>query len=275
MKHARFLSFLIAFFCIGSIDAQDMVTLRNGKNINAKILEINSKSVQFKRADNPAGPSYNYDVCELDSIKFSNGTVERFAPCDKNNGGIGFTLPANGSINVNLNTLNRQSMTEQPIDPRSIIYTGMHTFHVNNVHVPRQMVREIMKRDNPKASQEFEKGFANENSGTALAVIGCSALLGGILWAAAESGMAEEETQTGSSRDDDPNYTGPAVTMGIGALFTLIGLVSEFQARQSYTKAVMMYNQAIGFGGPQTQQKETWSWALGPAPSGVGLTVRF
>jgi hypothetical protein len=275
MTHTRFWSFLMAFFCLSAIAAQDMVTLRNGKNINAKILEINSKSVQFKRTDNLSGPSYNYDICDLDSIKFSNGTVERFAPCEKNNGNIGFNLPANGSVNVNLNTLNRQSMTEQPIDPRSIIYTGLHTFHINNVHVPRQMVREIMRRDNPKAAQEFEKGFANENGGTALCVIGGSTLLGGLIWAAVEAGVSDEESQTISSRREDPNYTGPAVTMGIGALFTLIGLVSDFQARQSYTRAVMMYNDALGFGSPQTQEKEAWSWSFGPAPNGVGLTVKF
>lgn len=51
--------FLVAAFAsMVCIQAQDVITKRNGDEILAKILEVNPTEIKYKRYDNPDGPLY-------------------------------------------------------------------------------------------------------------------------------------------------------------------------------------------------------------------------
>jgi len=77
MKKLKFL-FTIVFVIRGicSIFAQDTIVLKSGAEIQAKVLEINSVEIKYKRFDNPEGPTIVIGKAEVLSIKYENGAQE-------------------------------------------------------------------------------------------------------------------------------------------------------------------------------------------------------
>jgi hypothetical protein len=268
MKFKLFPLLTVCLVATFSMSAQDVINTRDGRQIKAKVGVINSKIVQFHRSDNLNGPVYEYSVCELSSIVFENGTTENFAPCNQpdNTPTVTATPNANTNLNVNLNTVTRQSMTETPIPANHILYTGFHTFHVNNVLLPRQMVREIMRKNNAKAYTEFEKGFQAENTGRVLEILGGITVAGGITGVAINAGSGTD--------GEDKNTTPGWVATGLGALVFVIGAGATFNARTHYSKSVLMYNESLTYQ-QAPQPKEVAHWALGGTPNGVGFSLRF
>lgn len=63
-------------FPIKSIEGCDVIALKNGEEINAKILEISQTEIKYKKCDNLDGPTYIIPKSNATKIKFSNGTTE-------------------------------------------------------------------------------------------------------------------------------------------------------------------------------------------------------
>jgi hypothetical protein len=60
------------------LNAQDVITKRNGTEVQAKVLEITAAEVKFKRFDNPSGPLYILPVADIRMIRYENGTKDSF-----------------------------------------------------------------------------------------------------------------------------------------------------------------------------------------------------
>ena len=60
--------------------AQDIVVLRDGTQIAAKVLQVGTYEIKYVKTDNPNGPTYVLAVNELARIVYQNGTVDEFAP---------------------------------------------------------------------------------------------------------------------------------------------------------------------------------------------------
>ncbi|MES2590366.1 MAG: DUF4190 domain-containing protein [Bacteroidota bacterium] len=54
----------------------DLITLRNGEEINGKVLEISQTEIKYKRCDNLEGPTIIIDKAGVTQIKYANGTTE-------------------------------------------------------------------------------------------------------------------------------------------------------------------------------------------------------
>lgn len=77
MKKIAFLSFLL--FLIGTgLQAQDIITLKSGEDINAKIITISDNEIEYKKWDNQEGPTYKKVISDVFSIKYHNGQKEVF-----------------------------------------------------------------------------------------------------------------------------------------------------------------------------------------------------
>ncbi len=92
---------------VNNDDTCDMVFLRNGNTINAKILEINTTEVKYKNCNNQDGPLIIIDKNSIKSITYKNGFTEEFA----------FVTPPNTSkpqpnSNPNTNPNRRQSSSD-------------------------------------------------------------------------------------------------------------------------------------------------------------------
>ncbi len=71
---------LICAFCFFQfiLNAQDTIYKRNGELIPAKVLEINTKEITYKRADLLDGPLFIINKNEIKKIKYVTGTIDSF-----------------------------------------------------------------------------------------------------------------------------------------------------------------------------------------------------
>ena len=72
---------LFAAFCISivSVFAQDVITMKNGENIQALIQEIGLSEIKYKKIENPNGPDYTLIKTDVLMIKYANGSTDVFA----------------------------------------------------------------------------------------------------------------------------------------------------------------------------------------------------
>jgi hypothetical protein len=70
---------LIVFLLITALTySQDRIYRKNGKIVEAKVLEIGSSEVKYKEFNNPDGPIYVLETDRLNKIVFENGKVQKF-----------------------------------------------------------------------------------------------------------------------------------------------------------------------------------------------------
>ncbi len=55
--------------------SQDVITLKNGQQINAKISDITQTEIKYKKFDYQDGPSFTINKNEVQSIRYANGTM--------------------------------------------------------------------------------------------------------------------------------------------------------------------------------------------------------
>ena len=77
MKHPL-LALLLFIFLSGITQAQDIITKRTGEKLEAKVLEISSTEVKYKRFGNLEGPTYVVPKAEIAVIQYENKTTEAF-----------------------------------------------------------------------------------------------------------------------------------------------------------------------------------------------------
>ena len=82
------IALLFLLFLCQQINAQDFIIKKDGTEIKAKVSEITSLEVKYKRSDNIDGPSYVIAITEISNIKYQNGTTESFAKNNNENSKI-------------------------------------------------------------------------------------------------------------------------------------------------------------------------------------------
>lgn len=60
-------------------DCGDVVTLRNGEVIKAKVLEVGEELIKYKRCDNLDGPVFSVSRVKVFSIRYANGSKDLFS----------------------------------------------------------------------------------------------------------------------------------------------------------------------------------------------------
>lgn len=58
--------------------SQDIITKKSGEDIQAKILEVTSTEVKFKKFDDPEGPSFSIFKSDILMVRYKNGTKDVF-----------------------------------------------------------------------------------------------------------------------------------------------------------------------------------------------------
>ena len=92
MKNYLLFSFLL-ISCLPKLDAQDIITFTNGDQVKAKILEIGTTEITYKKFDYQAGPTYTVSKSDVFMVKYPNGDKDMFS----NTG--------NASLNLNKSTI--------------------------------------------------------------------------------------------------------------------------------------------------------------------------
>ncbi len=75
-KRLFLLTLLLSF--VATVVAQDVITLKNGDEINGKVTKVTSTEIEYKLATNPDGPTYTKAVSEIFMVKYENGQKDVF-----------------------------------------------------------------------------------------------------------------------------------------------------------------------------------------------------
>lgn len=78
MKKILFSILILAAF-VNAAMAQDDIILRTGEEIKAKVQEVGTSEIKYKRSDNANGPLYVIWKREVFMIKYENGTKDVFS----------------------------------------------------------------------------------------------------------------------------------------------------------------------------------------------------
>lgn len=78
---------IVCALCIYGISySQDNIVLKTGEEISAKVLEIGTSEIKYKKSSNPEGPTYSIAKSDVFMIKYENGTKEvitKIEPADQ------------------------------------------------------------------------------------------------------------------------------------------------------------------------------------------------
>jgi len=76
----RILPFISMVFLFASFTAraQDVITQNNGDEIKAKVLEVGTTEIKYKKSDNLGGPTYSLFKSDVFMIRYQNGTKDLF-----------------------------------------------------------------------------------------------------------------------------------------------------------------------------------------------------
>ena len=73
-----FFAALLFICCSNALQAQDIITLKTGDEIPAKVLGIENLVIKYKKFDNQEGPTYIIRKSDVFSIKYEDGTKDIF-----------------------------------------------------------------------------------------------------------------------------------------------------------------------------------------------------
>ena len=74
----RLLFPILALLAAGRAHAQDLLTKRNGEEVQVKVLEITPLEIKYRRTDNPDGPLISVYKADVFMVRYANGAKEVF-----------------------------------------------------------------------------------------------------------------------------------------------------------------------------------------------------
>lgn len=70
--------FILGLSALISLSAQDIITIKDGTDITAKILEVNINEIKYKRYSDLDGPTYTVAKSDILIVRYENGENEVF-----------------------------------------------------------------------------------------------------------------------------------------------------------------------------------------------------
>jgi hypothetical protein len=72
-------TFLLFLLITTTLSAQDIITLKNGEEIKAKVTAVNPNDIQYRKFNDKDGPLYTKYKSEVFMIKYANGSKDVFS----------------------------------------------------------------------------------------------------------------------------------------------------------------------------------------------------
>lgn len=73
------ITIVLIFLCANFSYSQDLIATKKGDIIKAKVLEITTSEIKYKKTDNLSGPTYSFLKSEVFSINYKNGSKDVFS----------------------------------------------------------------------------------------------------------------------------------------------------------------------------------------------------
>lgn len=200
-------------------NAQDLIILNNAEEIAAKVTEVGTDEVTYKKFNNLEGPVYKIAKSSIFMIKYENGFKEVYT---------NYTQP----VIVN-------------IQPPELTFAN-HTFRLGRKLIDYQEVNEIMKEcKKPEVYKTFNIAYTQQKFSKPARVLGLIVGITGTI-IAAQVVAATSDNSVNSS--DDAEFTAVAATTSIALIgwsTYVYSIVLKRKASEGFTKSAAMYNAAF------------------------------
>jgi hypothetical protein len=237
----KILFILVALVYGHALLAQDIITLRSGEEIKAKVQEIGTDNVKYKKYDNLSGPIYTLMKSEIFMIKYENGDKDIFKETES-------PVEPNAAVKPQASVLRRE-------EGRTII----------NVDEAKRLTTEEAKvifAAVPAALEDYESGIRYDNAATVCVGIGGCAMSVGLIILMLEDSDINAE--------NDEQIAAPLL-IGGGLGVGLVGLLFYGVAVMQWDSAVTLYN-----GAKNKTHVQSTSLNFGLTRSGgIGFTLNF
>lgn len=240
--------FILVMLMTGTVMAQDVITLKNGDEINGKVTKVSSTEIEYKLASNPDGPTYTKPVAEIFMVKYANGQKDVF-----NN------TPAQAAEQQGLptNTMQPSSYTLERHKGRIVSTEGDLT---------DDQLEYLLGREQFKEYKKLSEEYTSQTNG-AIYMIGFAIVGPIMLWAAP---MADSQTLRN-------------MYIGGGIAFTAVGnIMAPVCFISSGIRAGKISRIAEGYNDKNSSLSMNLSGGFTLLPSaeggvapGVGLTLSF
>lgn len=151
----RFVLICLLLITFGAY-SQDVITLTNGTEIEAKVTKVSEKEIEYKKWNNIDGPVYTLDVNKITSIKYINGEKDVFAT---------------KSVTANAIKNNYELLT----------YTKYNKVSTTKP-LTSEEVENILKKNHPEAYNLYMAGCKKTSTGSALGAVGVTSLVTSLLF---------------------------------------------------------------------------------------------
>lgn len=223
-------------------NAQDIITLKDGSDMQVLVQEVGEFDIKFKKFDNPNGPNYTLKKSEIFMVRYKNGSKDVFA----NNTTSATTTPSKV-----------QNQIEEPLKPLSI--QGIEIHDSNGVELSESEVRTMMTSV-PLALDQYKSGCALRGVGIGFYIPQCIFLGAGCASIIIGAIDGDEDFLVSGLI-----FCGASVACGIPAIITLsIG-------NKKIKNSVSTYNRGI-----RQNPTSATSLKFGITPLGrIGCTLNF
>ena len=253
--------------------AQDNIILKNGTEIPAKVLEVSSGQIKYRRQDNPDGPIYSTGTTDVLLIKYANGTKDILSE----------GRPAVGSSSPTLRAVPGPGVTPSesstPALNKLTYHHGLFSrYYVNGAdeRIDRNQV-QMAFADHPDAMRAYRRGqslrrWSYVTAGSALALLGAGAVVsivgdgGGTdnhRNGSNDNATTNDRIDNGFERQGDHGSTEVGLALaGGGVLLGVTAFILDNRATVQFRRAANRYN-----------SHQTTSLRFGPSSRGLGIGV--
>ncbi|HEY1055659.1 MAG TPA: hypothetical protein VGE24_11005 [Emticicia sp.] len=150
MKINLFILVTSLFLCCLTMRSQDLIVKLNGDTIHAKITEVGTDNISYKKKSMSDGPTFVEKKSEIAFIRLANGEKEQYGQeKEKEN--------ESDKNKIESDNKNNPDLTEKDTKKKKIemIYGN---FYVNNMYVPKKEVDRLLAHSNNPAVVSMSKG---------------------------------------------------------------------------------------------------------------------
>ena len=260
MIQKKFLFFVFLFALTWqSTLAQDVITLKNGDEIQALVQEIGDVEVKYKKFENPNGPNYSLKKLEVFMIKYVNGSRDVFVNDIADKPTKDTLVAATTTPEPTANRSNVQRQAESLLEPLSI--HGIRISNSSGVKLSKNEVRDVMK-DVPQALKLYDSGKRKRATGLCIMLPGALISITGC--------VVYFSNELNELPNEDTRAAGTAL-MVAGLAIEIPGFIITSSGNKRLKQSVNAYNKGI-------KQMHTSDISLNfgiTNSGGIGLVLNF
>lgn len=238
-------------FCVAPSFAQDTIYKNNGTVIYAKILEMGTNAVSYKKQNYLDGPTYVDNKTDISEIKFSNGERVEFlqvaVPADKEKANADNSgLDKNGNKKLPEQPAVKSPMQNGPVAEGRRIEELNGRYTINGEKIgKRALDRELAKSKDPKIQAALKSAKAFKISQKVIGLSSYATTMGGGVVSIAAISQLVTAYQTGQL---GPKYYVNAGTSLLGTLaFPITSSYLKKMRDKMYDKTIDLYNMSNGY----------------------------